>query len=78
MADTAGNEDWMTVSEIAKEVRFSESTVRGWIRGGELPAFSPGRSYRIKRTDWIAFKSNGYQKVKVFDSRTLESQKETA
>lgn len=42
--------EWLTVSELAQEFRFSPSTVTRWIEAGELEAFRVGRrSWRVSR-----------------------------
>jgi len=43
--------DLLTLSEVAKILRFSERTTREFIRRGELPAAKIGSSFRIKRSD---------------------------
>ncbi len=51
--------EWMTLPEIAREIRIRQATVAGWIRSGALPAYdvSTGRRprYRIRRADLDAF-----------------------
>jgi excisionase family DNA binding protein len=44
-------EPFLTVAEIAHELRKTEVTVRTWIREGKLPAIRAGRSYRVRRSD---------------------------
>jgi excisionase family DNA binding protein len=46
------DEELLKVSEVAKLLRVAESTVRGWIVRGEVPAVRlPGGVYRIRRED---------------------------
>lgn len=48
-------EEWLTLDEIAEELRVSVETVRRWIRTKQLKALSIGRGYRIKRKDYADF-----------------------
>lgn len=48
-------EEWLTLDEIAEELRVSVETVRRWIRTKQLKALSIGRRYRIKRKDFEDF-----------------------
>lgn len=52
--------DWMTVEEIANDLRVKESTVREWIRQKKLKAAKFGRDYRIKRNDYDEFIAQHY------------------
>jgi excisionase family DNA binding protein len=47
--------EWLTVEEIAQELKMHVDTVRGWIRNGKLKATRFGRDYRIKRKDFDKF-----------------------
>ncbi len=47
--------DWLTVEEIASELRVHVGTVRGWIRSKKLKAAKFGRDYRIRRVDYEQF-----------------------
>jgi excisionase family DNA binding protein len=49
------SEEWLTIEEIAEELRVSEETVRRWIRTKQLKALSIGRGYRIRRKDFEDF-----------------------
>jgi excisionase family DNA binding protein len=49
------SEEWLTIEEIAEELRVSEETVRRWIRTKQLKALSIGRGYRIRRKDYEDF-----------------------
>ncbi len=44
--------EFLTVQEIAREMRVSWKTVVRLIQSGELPAIKFGRSYRILKTDY--------------------------
>lgn len=46
---------WLTVAEIAAELRVDPETVRRMIRRGDLAAFRYGSCLRVKRTDLDAF-----------------------
>lgn len=48
-------EEWLTVEEIAKELRVPLDTVRFWIRSKKLKAFRPGKEYRVRRSDLDKF-----------------------
>ena len=50
-------EELMTVGEVAETLRYTEGTVRHWIRTGKLPAIqvTGGREYRIRLPDFLAF-----------------------
>jgi len=50
-------EELLTVAEVAKTLRYTEGTVRYWIRTGKLPAIqvTGGREYRIRLPDFLAF-----------------------
>jgi excisionase family DNA binding protein len=47
--------EWLTVEEIAQELKVPLDTVRSWIRRKELKAYRPGREYRVKREDLERF-----------------------
>lgn len=50
-------EELMTVAEVAEALRYTEGTVRHWIRTGKLHAIqvTGGREYRIRLPDFLAF-----------------------
>ncbi len=49
-------EEWLTIDEIAKDLRVHPATVRNLIRQGDLPAILVGkRTYRIHRNDYQEF-----------------------
>ncbi|MBX0329902.1 helix-turn-helix domain-containing protein [Oscillochloris sp. ZM17-4] len=39
----------LTVAEVARYLRVSETTVWRWCTSGKLPAFRIGRSWRVRR-----------------------------
>ena len=47
--------EFLTVQEIAREMRVSWKTVVRLIQSGELPAIRFGRSYRILKQDYQRF-----------------------
>jgi excisionase family DNA binding protein len=47
--------EWLTVEEIAQELKMHVDTIRGWSRDGKLKATRFGRDYRIKRKDFDKF-----------------------
>ena len=47
--------EWLTVEEIAQELKMHVDTVRGWIREGKLKGAKFGRDYRIRREDYEKF-----------------------
>jgi excisionase family DNA binding protein len=46
---------YLTVEEIAKQLRVSPDTVRRWIRERRLPAIDLIGQYRIRREDYERF-----------------------
>ena len=47
--------EWLTVEEVAKQLKVHIKTVRHWINTGELGAMDIGRGYRISKSDLQAF-----------------------
>jgi excisionase family DNA binding protein len=41
----------LTVAEVARYLRVSETTVWRWCTSGKLPAFRVGRGWRVRRGD---------------------------
>lgn len=48
---------FVTVSEVAAELRVSRPTVVRWCQTGALPASRFGNRYRIELEDYEAFKA---------------------
>ena len=46
---------WLSVEDIAQELDVPIDTVRAWIRTKKLPAYRPGREYRVRREDLDKF-----------------------
>lgn len=50
------DENWLTIAEIAKDLKISEDLVRSWVRDKSLPAFRVGKKqYRIRKEDYQEF-----------------------
>src|SRR5271155_3240414 len=49
-SDSSKNE-FLTVEEMAEELKLHPQTIRMWIRTGRLPAKKLGRIYRLRRED---------------------------
>lgn len=47
--------EWLTLQEIAEELKIHIETVREWVRNKLLPAYKVGRDYRVKRDDFDKF-----------------------
>jgi excisionase family DNA binding protein len=47
--------EWLSVEDIADELKVTIDTVRAWIRRKQLPAYRIGRDYRIKQADYNKF-----------------------
>jgi excisionase family DNA binding protein len=48
--------EWLTVEDIAGDLKVHPETVRTWIRNGELAAIVVSkRTYRINRNDYLEF-----------------------
>lgn len=45
-------EEWLSVEDVARQLRVTIGAVREWITAGKLKATKPGREYRIKRA-WL-------------------------
>ncbi|OFW63672.1 hypothetical protein A3A76_04415 [Candidatus Woesebacteria bacterium RIFCSPLOWO2_01_FULL_39_23] len=41
----------LTIREVATLLKYSEATIRSWVKSGKLPAFKIGRKYRIRLRD---------------------------
>ncbi len=50
------DEEMLTTSEVARELRVNVKTVRNWILSGELVALDIGGEYRISRVNFEKFK----------------------
>jgi excisionase family DNA binding protein len=49
-----GDDDFMTVAEVASVLKLNQQTVRNWIDEGKLPGLHIGRRVRIRRVDFDA------------------------
>jgi excisionase family DNA binding protein len=50
--------EYMTAEEISAKLRVDISTVRRWLRSGELPSIRVGRQYRITSQAYDQFLKN--------------------
>jgi excisionase family DNA binding protein len=48
-------EHYQTIEEIADRLQVSDQTIRRWIKSGSLPAYKPGREWRIRTEDLEKF-----------------------
>jgi excisionase family DNA binding protein len=48
-------EGFLTVREVAEELKVSEQSVRRWIKNGELHAYKVGHDWRIASSDLWEF-----------------------
>jgi len=48
-------DQWLTLEQIAEELKLHIETVRTLVRTKQLPAYKVGRAYRVKRSDYEAF-----------------------
>jgi len=55
IAMTDPTSEWLTVEEIAAELKVTPKTVRDWLQRGEFPATKLGRAYRVRRSDLTAW-----------------------
>ncbi|QBD80585.1 DNA-binding protein [Ktedonosporobacter rubrisoli] len=62
--------EWLTVDDVAKELKVHEKTVKKWIGTGELIAMNIGKGYRISRNNLDSFieKRSHNQRIKQFKS----------
>ena len=52
--------EWLSVEDVANELKVNPERVRGWIRKKELLAYRiGGKEYRIKREDLNTFLQGG-------------------
>ncbi len=49
------NREFLTVQEVAKELRIDPKTVIRWINTGYLPGLRIGKYYRVPKTDYQKF-----------------------
>ena len=59
-----GNETWLIVAEVAKELGVSKMTVYRMISVGEIKAYKFGRAFRIKRDDFKDYVEDSLVRVK--------------
>ena len=49
--------EYLTVEEIAAELRLTSQTIRNWIKSGDLPAVQVKHVFRVRREDLDAMVS---------------------
>jgi excisionase family DNA binding protein len=50
--DRAADDPWLTLAEVADELRVNPSTVRSWVSQGRLPASRAGqRKWLVRRSE---------------------------
>lgn len=54
---------FVTVSEVAEQLRVSNMTVYRLVQSGQLPAVRVGRSYRIRAEDVDRYLAEQYNQV---------------
>ena len=42
---------YLSLTEVAEQLGFSDQTIRNWIRDQKLPAVKIQRNYRVKQSD---------------------------
>jgi excisionase family DNA binding protein len=55
--------EWLTVDEVAQQLRVTDETVRRWIRRHEIPVLDlggPRAGYRIRRSELEQFITRRY------------------
>jgi excisionase family DNA binding protein len=60
MAQGLARARFLTVGEVAGQLRISSMTVYRLIKSGELPAVRVGKSYRLREDDVDAYLSRQY------------------
>ena len=60
MSQNESEEEYLTVAEVAANLKLNQQTVRNWIDRGQLPALRVGRRVRIKRSDYEQYLEDGY------------------
>ncbi len=48
-------EEYLTIKDIAQQLKMDEKTIRRWIKDKKLPAIELGGKYRVTRSDLNAF-----------------------
>jgi len=64
-----------TIEEVADRLQVSDQTIRRWIKSGRLPAYKPGREWRIATDDLERFlEARSSPKATAPPSLTLEEE----
>ena len=56
--------DYLTVEEVATELRYSIETVKRMLRKNELPGYKLGNEWRIDKTEYDEWKKQRKNKYK--------------
>lgn len=56
--------DYLTVEEVATELRYSVATVKRMLRRNELPGYKFGNEWRIDKTEYEEWKKQRKNKYK--------------
>lgn len=70
MANSAEEETFLTVAEVAEVLKLNQQTVRNWIDQGSLPALRVGRRVRIKRSDFERLLESSYSSARASPDKT--------
>jgi excisionase family DNA binding protein len=60
LSDARSRSRYVTVAEVADQLRVSNMTVYRLVQAGQLPAVRVGRSYRIREEDVDRFLAEKY------------------
>jgi len=57
--------DFLTVEEVAKELRYSTDTVKKMLRKHEMPGYKIGKEWRVDKAafeEWLKQQENQYRR----------------
>jgi excisionase family DNA binding protein len=66
------SEEFLSPQEVGERLGASVYTVRRWIKAGDLPAFKPGKEYRVRQSDLEEFLRAREVRPKVPDRSPFE------
>lgn len=52
---TQPEREWMSLTDLARELGMARATVQRWARTGYMPTHRPGKEYRIRRSELEAW-----------------------
>jgi excisionase family DNA binding protein len=52
---TTAIDRYLSLGEVGEQLGTSTQTVRRWVKAGELPAYKPGKEWRIRESDLAEF-----------------------